>query len=228
MRNKLVLWGQHLDEYRDMFDLSKANFNSRILEYGCGPTAINAELHLENNCIVSCDPLFALNAEVLAAKVEGIIEDRIVRAKQRQAEFDLSRYGGFEQFIAYRREGLNAFFADYVQGKMAHRYQSMPDGKLPFTDFNFDLALCSNYLFADPDDQDVEFCLYVISELVRVAKEVRIYPLDHLGQISTMLGPVLLGLQQQNLGVEVKEVHYPSPSSAGAMLKVWAQECVLE
>jgi SAM-dependent methyltransferase len=227
MRNKLVLWGHHVDEYQDMFDLSKANFKCRLLEYGCGPTAINAELHAKNNSVISCDPLFELSAEVLAAKIDGIIEDRIIRARLRQNQFDVSRYGNLDDFLAYRREGLAAFFADYALGKGEHRYRPIPEGKLSFGDFSFDLALCANYLFADPDDQDIELHLQVISELVRVAKEVRIFPLDHLGHISTMLGPVLLGLQQRNFGVEVRQVKYPSSTPGGAMLRVWAQECVL-
>jgi len=34
---KLVLWGHSVDEYREMFDLSQEDMDSRILEYGCGP-----------------------------------------------------------------------------------------------------------------------------------------------------------------------------------------------
>ena len=41
LMRKLVLWGHHIDEYREMFNLSSQDFHSRILEYGCGPSAIN-------------------------------------------------------------------------------------------------------------------------------------------------------------------------------------------
>lgn len=100
---------------------------------------------------------------------------------------------------------------------------------MPFDNFSFDFALSSHYLFADLDDQDVEFHLKVIKELARVAKEVRIFPLiDRHNQPSPFLGPVLLGLQQENFGAEVREVAYHLQPSGNAMLRVWAQQCELD
>ncbi len=157
MHNKLVLWGHHVNEYRDMFDLSESDLNDRLLEYGCGPSAINAELNGFRHQVISCDPLF--------------------------------------------------------------------DFPLPFVDFAFDLALSANYLFSALNDQDVELHLRVLRELARVAKEVRVYPLESQGLISPMLGPVLLGLQHDNFGVEVRQVDHPLPSTGNAMLRVWAQQC---
>ncbi len=101
-----------------------------------------------------------------------------------------------------------------------------PEGSLPFADFTFDLALCPDYLFTDEENQDVDFHLQQIFELARVAKEVRIFPLsNHEGQPSSLLGPVLLGLQQENYGVEVRDVTSSSRPKGDAMLRVWAQLC---
>ena len=98
------------------------------------------------------------------------------------------------------------------------------NGTLPFTDFTFDLALCPNYLFTGAEN--LEFNLQQILELARVAKEVRVFPLsNHQGQPSPLLGPVLLGLQQENYGVEVRDVTTTSRPTAHVMLRVWAQQC---
>lgn len=89
--------------------------------------------------------------------------------------------------------------------------------KLPlsFADFTFDIALCA--YIAD---------LQVIRELARVAKEVRIAPLiDHQGALSPLVGPVLLGLQQDNYGVEVKDITLPVTAKKNAVLRVWAKLC---
>ena len=100
------------------------------------------------------------------------------------------------------------------------------DASLLFADFAFDIALCPNYLFTQSVPQDVVFHLQVIRELARVAKDVRIFPLiDSLGLLSPLLGPVLLGLQQENYGVEVRDVMSSVPQKANAMLRVWAQLC---
>jgi hypothetical protein len=97
--------------------------------------------------------------------------------------------------------------------------------RLPFDDFTFDLALCSYYLFT-PVIADADRHLNVIRELARVAKEVRIFPLiDSQGVLSPLLGPVLLGLQQENYGVEVRDVTSSNDLKKNAMLRVWAQLC---
>ncbi|WP_133130285.1 class I SAM-dependent methyltransferase [Legionella yabuuchiae] len=223
---ELVLWGHHVEEYREMFDLSWSDFDKRILEYGCGPSAINSELNESTNHVVSCDPLFTLDKSTLFTKVSLIFDDMVANVKQDQDKFDFSRYNGLESLIAKRRQGIQEFFADYEQGRVESRYVPVKDITLPFADFSFDVALSSHYLFADLDDQDVSFHLKVIKELARVAKEVRIFPLiDRDGQPSPFLGPVLLGLQQENYGTEVREVQYALQQQGNAMLRVWAQQC---
>jgi len=100
------------------------------------------------------------------------------------------------------------------------------NGALPFPDFAFDLALCPDYLFTDEENQNIDFHLKQILELARVAKDVRIFPLsDSQGLPSPLLGPVLLGLQQENYGIEVRDVSTLLHPKGSAMLRVWAQQC---
>ncbi|KTD16664.1 hypothetical protein [Legionella jordanis] len=225
---KLVLWGHHADEYQEMFALAKDNFQGSILEYCCGPSAVNAELSQKGTRVVSVDPLFNLDKDTLFSKVELIFHDMERRVLKEQDKFDFSLYGTPDALIEKRRGGMGQFFADYEKGKQEKRYLPINSLSLPFDNFSFDFALSSHYLFADLDDQDVDYHLEVIQELARVAKEVRIFPLiDRYHQPSPFLGPVLLGLQEKNFGVEVKEVSYHLQPSGNAMLRVWARECVL-
>ena len=55
---RLALWGQHLDEYRDMFGLSDSDLKLRFLEYNSGASAFNSELSKKSLNCVSCDPWF--------------------------------------------------------------------------------------------------------------------------------------------------------------------------
>lgn len=224
---KLVLWGHHLDEYKEMFALSDAEIKGKLLEYGCGASAVNAEI-CDKSRIVSCDPLFTLDKGTLSTKASLIFEEMVNLVEKHQDKFDFSRYGSLDALAARRRQGMTAFFADYEKGKAEKRYIPATDYTLPFGHFEFDFALSSHYFFADLDDQDVDFHLNVIRELARVAKEVRIFPLiDRHGQLSPFLGPVLLGLQQDGYGVEVREVSYHLQTKGNAMLRVWAQQCQL-
>lgn len=105
------------------------------------------------------------------------------------------------------------------------RCEPIHEGVLPFTDFTFDLALCPHYLFADDGTLCVDTHLQLIFELARVAKEVRIYPVINNDLPSPILGPVLLGLQKENYGVEVRDVTSSLQPNGNAMLRVWAQQC---
>jgi hypothetical protein len=95
-------------------------------------------------------------------------------------------------------------------------------------DHSFDLALCAHHLFVNSALNQVDRHLDVIQHLARIAKEVRIFPLVAPdGELSPLLGPVLLGLQQAQYGVEVREVKGGAMVKGQAMLRVWAQECPL-
>jgi hypothetical protein len=224
---KLVLWGHNVDEYRGMFDLSEDDMNARILEYGCGPNAVNARQFHEDHEAVSCDPLFVLDKDILYSKSVMIFAEMADEIRKHQDQFDFSQCGGsLDALIEQRQKGLKEFFADYEQGKDEGRYYGAADYHLPFPDFSFDFALSAHYLFADLDEQTVDFHLNVIRELARVAKEVRIFPLiDRDGKTSEFLGPVLLQLQQEGYGAEVREVDYHLHKAENAMLRVWAQKC---
>ena len=225
---KLVLWGHHVDEYMEMFALTASDMKARILEYGCGASAVNAELHTRGGDVISIDPLFVLDKATLSTQVALVFEDMVARVNRDQDKFDFSHYGSFEALISMRRQGMTEFFSDFEQGKAQARYLPVDNHQLAFSDFVFDFALSSHYLFAELDDQDIDFHLQAIRELARVAKEVRIFPLiDRFGQPSPLLGPVLLGLQQENYGVEVREVKYSLQPEGNAMLRVWAQQCQL-
>ncbi|HHS8487955.1 TPA: hypothetical protein ACTUYI_002674, partial [Legionella anisa] len=103
---KLVLWGHSVDEYREMFDLSQEDMNSKILEYGCGPSAVNAQQFQEAHQAVSCDPLFVLDKDTLSSKAVMIFAQMADEVRREQDQFDFSRTGGLEQLLENRRNGM--------------------------------------------------------------------------------------------------------------------------
>lgn len=127
-------------------------------------------------------------------------------------------------------ENLHSRILEYGGGTSAEKVMLDEKASLPFDDFSFDFALSSHDLFTDIDSQSlqvqVEQHIHIIRELARVANEVRIFPvIDKSGQASPLLGPVLLGLQRANYGVEIREVPYSLYPKGNVMLRVWAQAC---
>lgn len=97
--------------------------------------------------------------------------------------------------------------------------------KLPYKTDEFDLALCAFQVFNHHDPKKINA---LISEMIRVAFEVRIYPLcDDKGTLNPLLGIVMAQLQAMNLRVEIRAVAYEAFKGSNAMLRVWREECEL-
>lgn len=224
--HEVALWGEYIEDYQQMFALDDTDFDLKLLEYGSGATAVNAQLHVRHQSMVSCDALFSLNPDDLTQHVNRHFNQGIQQFKAACSHYDFSAYGSIDGLIEKRQKGVLQFLADYAKGQLEKRYLPLGQDALPFDDFKFDMALSSSFLFSGDEMQDVDFHLNCIRELARVAKEVRIFPLiDRDGQPSPLLGPVLLGLQQSNYGVEIRDVNYLLQLGGHAMLRVWAREC---
>jgi hypothetical protein len=230
---KLVLWGQSVAEYQAMFDLTDEDLQASIFEFGCGPTAMNAVLHDQPRAsdIVSCDPLFSLEKDLLMQEVNQFFERRVAELRADQYQLDTAGYGGLEHFIQERHLGCEVFFDDFIDGVKEGRYIAS-SSPLPFADMTFQYALSSHYFFTNipPSERQDAIVQHIreIKELARIAHEVRIFPIiNRTGEASTLLGPVLLALQQADYGVEVREVPFSLYPKGNAMLRVWANTCVI-
>lgn len=225
---KLVLWGHHFSEYVDMFDLEKDMTGKKILEFACGPTAVNDELSSKGHFIQSCDPWFSQDIAAMQQRFTQHLQQQIQHMETHPERFNFDKYGGMDTFIAKRQQGFQQFFKDYLNGYRQGRYQPLRDGHLPFSNSSFDIAVCSNFLFADVPEQGLSFQLTWIKELARVANDIRIYPLtDQQGHVSELLGPILLQLQQDGFQVVIQEVPFRLVPNSKAMLKLSAGRCEL-
>lgn len=225
---KWVLWGHQFSEYKEMFDLPADLAQQKILEFACGPTTVNQELTKQGMDVLSCDPWFESNIEVMRENFESHFQLQLQRMQAHPEAFNLKQYGGLETFVHQRQNGFNEFFKDFPGGFQQKRYVGVPQNQLPFENQRFDKALCANFLFADLSDQDLDFHLYWISEMLRVAHDVRIYPLTNkYGQPSALLGPVLLALNQQGIQVTVQDVPFRVVPESMAMLKLHSGKCDL-
>lgn len=226
--SNLVLWGHHLDEYQEMFDISTNELKGRFLEYASGPSAFNLEITPYARQCISADPLFCLDEPTLKSKVKLIFANMVEQVTEAQDQFNFTQSQGLQGLIKKRQQGMDEFFNDYHLGKEENRYFPLQQVELPFKDFHFDLAISSHYFFGQIDNLDLDLHIQVIKELARVAKEVRIFPLiDKNGNPSSLLGPFLLAMQQEKYGAEVRSVPYSLEPQGNAMLRIWSQACPL-
>ncbi len=221
----LLLSGHNLVDYQHMFDLSEADLNLKFITCASGFDTFNREMTAKGKSVISCARNYSLNVE----QMRELVQKNFARMKdhldEHQEQYLLDSSANLETIKSRLNKAAEDFLADYPQGLSEKRYLAEVLPSLHFPDQSFDLALCSHYLFAQRDisiDQHVLF----IKEMCRVAKETRIFPLsDAYGEISPLLGPVMLQLQMQHYGVELKQVAYEFQRGSNAMLRIWATTC---
>ena len=124
-----------------------------------------------------------------------------------------------EELGRVRMRAMGAFLDDYDPGKEQGRYVEGSLPELPFADGQFDLALCSHFLFLYSERFDLEQHIASARELCRVAKEARVYPLLTLeGEPSPHLAPLRSALRDVGIDTRLESVGYEFQIGATQML----------
>ncbi len=214
-------WGRSFNEYVGMFGLTTADLQKRILGCGDGPASFNAEATALGHTVISVDPLYALSAEQIERRVEATWRDILEQLRGNMDMFVWKSFGTVDELGAARLSAMRRFTADLEQGKDDGRYIDASLPALPFADGQFDLALCSNFLFLYSDHLDTAFHIAAVQEMCRVAKEVRVFSLyDLANQESRHVEPVLAAMQAAGLVAERVRVEYEFQQGANQMLRV--------
>lgn len=223
-----IAWIYNLDNYRKLFALSDDDLSKTMLDFPAGLSSFNAEMHALGHHVISGDPLYGSTPEQLAKKAPGLLADAVAHMDKRLSTFRDSVREQKDQFVARWQQSVDVISNDYAAGQAGGRYQAMTLPRLPFEDHHFQLALCVDLVFNSETAEQGNH-LQLARELCRVAEEVRIFPLlDGAGKISDALGMVMLDLQQSNFGIEVKEIPGSLQKNGNAILRIWAQECLVE
>jgi hypothetical protein len=216
----VVPWGRSLHEYRLMFSLSDIDSKKRILGCGDGPASVNAELHeLDGIHYVSLDPIYRFSGDEIQSRVQETYEQVVGQVKQNVHRYLWNHFPNPDAQGRARLAAMTRFLQDYEVGKKEGRYVlgSLPE--LPFPDDAFDLSLCSHLLFLYSKQLDFDFHLASMLEQLRIAKEVRVFPLFDLEcQKSTHLEPLCKALGDSGYRIELKTVAHEFQKGANQML----------
>jgi hypothetical protein len=190
-------------EYQTLFDLTPEDLSKKIVDFPASLNSFSVELLEKNQQVVACDQVYG-DPDALQKLSNTILEN---------------------PQLSGRASILNKFDVDFKRGQKENRYVQGGFPHLPFKDHQFDLMLSSFFFFSP--ESTLESCWHNLMEMLRVATEVRIYPLLLDQSATALLGSLMLKLQMESFGVEVRSVTFPKlPNSA--MLRVWAQNCQLK
>jgi len=218
----VVPWGRRLAEYQAFFALDNIAGIGPVLDAGGGPSSFAAEGASAGVRVVAADPIYRLPGESIAARFEETavaMREGMARATYR---FNWGHYGSEEVVHRMRREALALFLSDFEVGKAAGRYVPAALPNLPFADGAFRLALSSHLLFLHGDTLDFDFHVAAMKELLRVAGEVRVFPLFNLdGRPSSHLPGVMRAMSRDGVRCALREVPFEFQKGARQMLVAW-------
>lgn len=204
-----------------MFSLTPEDMRGRILGCADGPASFNAEATAGGVRVVSCDPLYKLAGYEIQNRIEATYPEMIAQTRQNHSAFVWTEFEFAEELGRARMDAMRLFLDDYDVGRQAGRYVGAELPLLPFADQSFDLALCSHYLFLYSEQLCEEFHVASVRELLRVAAEVRVFPLLSLnGARSRHVIPVAEGLEDSGHRVSLERVRYEFQRGGNQMMRV--------
>ena len=221
--DQVVPWGRSFEEYLLMFNLKKEDLNKRNLGCSDGPASFNSVLTRQGGQIVSLDPLYGYSRGEIQDRINKTFDEVVAQVEQNKDEFIWSMITTPTELGQVRMAAMQDFLYDFEAGWSEGRYVAgqLPD--LPFQDDQFDLTLCSHFLFLYSEQLSFEFHVKSIEELCRVARDVRLFPLLELGsETSRHLTNVLEWLDQKGYHYSIESVNYEFQKGGDKMLRVFS------
>ncbi len=190
-------WGRGAAEYEAFFALSDVSPSARVLDCGGGPSSFAAEWGQTGRFVVAVDPIYRFSGRDLKAGFEPTAARMLAGTRKARDRFLWDHYRSPEAVLGLRRAVFTAFLRDFrsLTGKGRYVSGSLPE--LPFRSNSFDLLLCSHLLFLYTEEFDEETHLSFLREMLRVGREVRVFPLfDMAGEPSRHLDFTIQSMQR--------------------------------
>ena len=216
-----VPWGRTLAEYRAMFSILPGEERLRIVDVGAGPASFCAEWRAGGGKAVACDPVYGLDPVEIERQLSdaaGVLRDFMEDNAHR---FVWTTFASPDEVVEARMAAARRFLADFAAPDGARHYLAAGVPALPFEDGVFDLALSSHFLFLYSHLFDADFHVAGISEMMRIAREVRVFPLlDMAGAPSLHVDEVVGRLKEGGFAAQIEPVGYEFQKGGCQMLRV--------
>ncbi len=204
----VVPWGRNLSEYRLMFRLTDDDMKKKIAGFGDGPASFNCEATARGFSATSFDPIYQFCENELRNRISQIRPTVMRQVRENSDNYVWKNIKSPEELEHIRISAMEQFLSDYENGKAQKRYiaHELP-AKLPCCDGSFDIGLSSHFLLLYPD-LGYDFHIGAITEMLRVCKEVRIFPIVDLDANKTELTKNVTDYFKRDYCVEILQTTY--------------------
>lgn len=217
----IIPWGRNFNEYCKMFSLTKTDLSKKIIGCGDGPASFNYEAKQRGYSVKSVDPIYYFTKEQIEKRIEETYSIVIEQTAKNASKFIWKTFNNVEELGNARLEAMRSFLADYNQGLEEKRYVPGELPEIELDDNKFDLALCSHFLFLYSDNLSLDFHIGSIKEMLRLSKEIRIFPiLDYNANLSKHYYGVVKHFQNEGFVVEAVKVDYEFQKDGNKMLRI--------
>lgn len=217
----IVPWGRSFEEYINMFSLTESELNKSILGCGDGPASFNCIMNQKGKKVISIDPIYQFSEVDIARRIEETYQNVISQTEQNKDKFVWNKIESVEALGKLRMGAMKEFLSDYEVGKNEGRYVFAELPVLPFDKKQFGLSLASHFLFLYTDNLSFDFHLQSINEMLRVSREVRIFPLLDVNAVrSPYVNEIISKYRDLNYHVEEIKVNYEFQKGGNTMLRI--------
>lgn len=218
--SSVVPWGRTLEEYKRMFALSEEDLKKPIASFGDGPASFNSEMtKLENN-VTSFDPIYQFTKEQLINRIEETKDIVMKQTKENKENFCWNTIKDLDELESIRLVAMNKFIEDFEEGKTEKRYipHELPN-KTVFSNKHFNIGLSSHFLLLYTQ-LGLEFHIKAIDEMLRICKEIRIFPiLDLDAEQSSLLQPII-DHYKKDYDVKIEQTDYEFQKNGDKMIVI--------
>lgn len=216
--NSVVPWGRTLNEYRLMFQLSDTDMAKKIAGFGDGPASFNFEATKQGCSVTSFDPIFQFSKNDLQNRIEETRVTVMQQMSENRENYVWTNIKSLEELESIRMSAMRLFLSDYENGKRENRYiyHELPE-KLKDEDDTFDIGLSSHFLLLYTA-LGYDFHIQAMTEMLRVCKEIRVFPLVDLDADQTDLMERVIHYFKRNYDVEVRKTQYEFQKDANELL----------
>lgn len=206
--DSVVPWGRNLNEYREMFMLKDSDMQKKIAGFGDGPASFNAEATAIGCDIKSFDPIYQFTKEQIERRIEEVRITVMQQMAANQENYVWTRIKSLEELESTRMAAMRKFLQDYEAGKREDRYvyHELPE-RLSYADDTFDIGISSHFLLMYTS-LGYDFHIKAMSEMIRVCKEIRVFPIVDLDANKTDLITDVIHFFKKQYHIEIVETDY--------------------
>lgn len=218
--NSVVPWGRNLEEYKLMFCLDENDMSKKIAGFGDGPACFNCEVTNKGGHVISFDPIYQFSKEEIQERIEEVRVTVMQQMKENMDNYVWTHIKDLEDLENIRMSAMKKFLSDYEQGKKEGRYvfHELPD-TLPYEPDSFDLGLSSHFLLMYTA-LGYDFHVRSIAEMLRVCKEIRIFPIVDLDANKTDLIKNVIDYFRKDYNVKIVGTGYEFQKGDNKMLVI--------